>query len=124
MITNLFLNVIAISVSTSPIIICLLIFAPLLMKRYAIKWKYLMWTVIAVRLIIPFHIDIPFPQMVIDVPAEITAPIGTDHENDVPAMSPTGQNRIEADRGKAAAAPPQTARKPLNFTILDMHIYG
>lgn len=123
MITNLFLNVIAISISTSLIIICLLIFAPFLTKRYAIKWKYLMWTVLAVRLIIPFHIDIPFPQMVIDVPAEITVPIGTDHENDAPAMSPTGQNRIEADRGKAAAAPTQTARKPLKLTILDIAAY-
>ena len=123
MITNLFLNVIAISISTSLIIIFLLIFAPFLNKRYAIKWKYLMWVVIAVRLIIPFNIDIPFPQMVIDIPTEITVPIDTNNENDAPTMSPIEQKPIEVNNGNAIKAPPQTALKPLKLTLLDITAY-
>ncbi|MDE5590155.1 MAG: M56 family metallopeptidase [Acetatifactor sp.] len=123
MITALFLNVIAISISTSLIIIFLLIFAPFLNKRYAVKWKYLIWVVIAVRLIIPFSIDIPIPQIVLDVPAEITAPIGTNNENDAPSMSPAEPKPIEANNGNAGKAPIQAERKPLKLTLLDIAAY-
>lgn len=123
MITNLFLNVIAISLSTSLIIIFLLIFAPFLNKRYAIKWKYLIWVVIAVRLIIPFNMDIPFPQIVIDVPTEITVPIDTNNKNNVPTMSPIEPKPIEVNNGNAIKAPPQREQKPLKLTLLDIIAY-
>ena len=123
MITDLFLNVIAISISTSPVIFLLLIFAPLLNKRYAMKWKYLMWIMIAVRLIIPLHLDIPIPQMVIDVPPEITAPIGADTGKDAPAMAAAESEPIEAGRGNAVPALPQAAQNPSTLTILDIAAY-
>mgnify|MGYP002509774749 CR=1 FL=1 len=123
MITNLFLNVISISLSTSLIIISLLIFAPFLNKRYAIKWKYIMWAVIAVRLIIPFNIDIPFPQIVIDVPTEITVPVNTDNENNAPAMSPIEQKPIDINNGNAIKALPQRKQKTLKLTLLDIIAY-
>lgn len=130
MITNLFLNVIAISISTSLIIIFLLIFAPFLNKRYAVKWKYLIWVVIAVRLIIPFHMNVPFPQIVIDVPTEITVPIETNNENDAPTMPPIEPKPIEANNENANKAPLQTEQRPLQaeqrplkFTLLDITAY-
>ena len=129
MITNLFLNVIALSVSTSLVIILLLLFSSFLNQRYAIKWKYLMWVVIAVRLILPFHIDIPFPQMVITVPTEITVPVDTENKNDendgtdAPAMAPIEQEPLEADPGNAVQAPSRTARKSGKLTWLDMIAY-
>lgn len=130
MITNLFLNVIAISISTSLIIIFLLIFAPFLNKRYAVKWKYLIWVVIAVRLIIPFHMNVPFPQIVIDVPTEITVPIETSNENDAPAMPPIEPKPIESNNGNANKAPLQTEQRPLQteqrplkLTLLDITAY-
>ena len=126
MITNLFLNVIAISVSTSLVIILLLLFSSFLNQRYAIKWKYLMWVAIAVRLILPFHIDIPLPQMVIAVPAEITVPIDINNENEengAPTMSPIEQKPLEANHGNAVWAPSQTARTPVKLTLLDMTAY-
>lgn len=129
MITNIFLNIIAISISTSLIIILLLVLAPLLNKRYAVKWKYLMWTVIAVRLIIPFHMDIPFPQILINVPTEITAPIDTNsqiprgNKNDAPTMSPVEQKPAEIRHGNTMMAPSQTEQKPLKLTLLDIIAY-
>lgn len=120
MITYLFLNVVAISISTSLIIIFLLIFAPFLNKRYAIKWKYLIWIVIAMRLIIPFNMDIPFPQIIIDIPAEITIPINTYNENDTSTVSSIEQEPIEIHHENTMKAPSQTALKPSKFTLLDI----
>lgn len=123
MITNLFLNIVAVSLSTSLIIMFLLILAPFLNKRYAIKWKYLMWVVVAVRLMIPFNMNIPFPQIVIDVPTEITAPIDTNDESGVPVMLPTEPKPIEANNENAAKAPTQGEQKPIKLTLLDIIAY-
>lgn len=130
MITNIFLNVIAISISTSLIIVFLLIFATFLNKRYAVKWKYLLWVVIAIRLIVPFHMNIPFPQIVIDVPTEITVPIDTNKENDAPTMPPIEPKPVEVNNGNANKAPLQTEQRPLQteqrplrLTLLDITAY-
>lgn len=53
--TNIFLTVMEISISISLLIAALLLFAPLLNKRYAAKWKYWIWVLLALRLILPFH---------------------------------------------------------------------
>ena len=123
MITNLFLNVIAISLSSSLIIIFLLIFAPFLNKRYAIKWKYLIWVVIAVRLIIPFNMDIPFPQILFDVPTEITVPIDTNNENDTQTILPIEQKPIQTNNENALKAPTQRKQKTVKITLLDIIAY-
>ena len=123
MITNLFLNVIAISLSTSLIIIFLLIFAPFLNKRYAIKWKYLIWVVIAVRLIIPFSMDIPFPQIVFDVPTEITVPIDTNNENDTQTILPIEQKTTQTNNENTLKTPTQRKLKTAKITLLDLIAY-
>lgn len=51
---NVFLSLIGISASVSLIAAALILLAPLLNKRYAAKWKYLIWIFLAVRLLIPF----------------------------------------------------------------------
>lgn len=51
--TDLFLTALEISVSVSLIIALLLFISPLLNRRYASKWKYLIWIFLAVRLLIP-----------------------------------------------------------------------
>lgn len=123
MITNLFLNVITISLSTSLIIIFLLIFAPFLNKRYAIKWKYLIWVVIAVRLIIPFNMDIPFPQIVFDVPTEITVPIDTNNENDTQTILPIEQKPTQTNNENTLKTPTQRKQKTVKITFLDAIAY-
>lgn len=52
--TDLFLTVLEISVSVSPVILLLLLLSPLLNRRYAAKWNYLIWIFLAVRMLIPF----------------------------------------------------------------------
>ncbi len=125
MVTNLFLSIFAISISISPVIIFLLLFTPFLNKRYAVKWKYLMWIVIAVRLTIPFHMNIPFPQVLIHVPEQITAPVETNHENNTGTILPIQSDNkpIDGNHGNAAKILPQTGQKPLKLTLLDLIAY-
>lgn len=52
--TKIFLSVLGVSVSVSLMIAVLLVLTPFLNKRYAAKWKYWIWVVLALRLIIPF----------------------------------------------------------------------
>lgn len=51
--TDLFLSVLGISASVSVLILLLLFLTPLLHKRYAAKWKYMIWCVLAFRLLLP-----------------------------------------------------------------------
>lgn len=51
--TDLFLSVLGISASVSALILLLLLLSPLLHRRYAAKWKYLIWCVLAFRLLLP-----------------------------------------------------------------------
>ena len=54
MLETLFRNVLQVSISTSVIIGMLLLLLPLINKSYSAKWRYLVWLIIAVRLLIPF----------------------------------------------------------------------
>ncbi len=51
---NLFLSILGISVSIGLVVMGLLLLAPFLSKRYAAKWKYLIWIFLALRLLVPF----------------------------------------------------------------------
>ncbi len=52
--TDLFLSVLGTSASVSVLIVLLFLLSPFLNKRYAAKWKYLIWIVLALRLSLPF----------------------------------------------------------------------
>ena len=54
MMGNIFLFFLGISVSIGLVVIGLIFLTPFLNKRYAAKWKYLIWIFLALRLIIPF----------------------------------------------------------------------
>ena len=60
-------NIFMISLSMSVVILLLLIISPLLNKRYSAKWRYFVWLVLALRLIIPFKVELP--QAPISIPA-------------------------------------------------------
>lgn len=53
MMGNIFLSILGISVSIGLIVIGLIFLTPFLNKRYAAKWKYLIWIFLALRLLIP-----------------------------------------------------------------------
>lgn len=51
--SGIFLTFLGISASVGAVIAALVLLSPLLNKRYAAKWKYLIWIFLAVRLLIP-----------------------------------------------------------------------
>ncbi len=55
----LFQTIIEITLAVSVIIVLLLIFSKILDKNYTTKWRYWVWLVLAVRLLIPFNISLP-----------------------------------------------------------------
>ena len=56
MVERIFLSVLSTSQATSVIVILLMILAPFINRRYEAKWKYWVWIVLALRLIVPFHL--------------------------------------------------------------------
>lgn len=60
-------NIFMISLSMSAVILLLLIISPLLNKRYSAKWRYFVWLILALRLIIPFKAELP--QAPVNIPA-------------------------------------------------------
>jgi beta-lactamase regulating signal transducer with metallopeptidase domain len=59
-------NIVTISLSMSAVILLLLIISPLLNKRYSAKWRYFVWLILAVRLVIPVKFELP--QAPVNIP--------------------------------------------------------
>lgn len=59
MIADAFSSLIEISITTSAVILALLLLSSSLNKAYAAKWKYWIWLILAIRLILPFNFSLP-----------------------------------------------------------------
>ena len=60
-------NILIISLSCTVVILLLLIFRPVTDRRYSTKWRYFVWLIMALRLAIPFRIEIEEPPVSIPV---------------------------------------------------------
>lgn len=76
MVESIFENTIEVTLSVSSVIILLLIFSKVLDKNYTAKWRYWVWLVLAIRLILPFNITISDPPLNLSAP-EMTKLMGT-----------------------------------------------
>lgn len=78
---DLFLTILILSIICSIIIVFVAVLDKLFHKSYSRQWKYIIWAIISLRLIIPIKIDI------IDIPAPInlnqliTNAVSGDHDN-------------------------------------------
>lgn len=59
MVEMLFQTIVEITLAVSAAIVLLLVFSKLLDKNYAAKWRYWVWLVLTIRLLIPFNISLP-----------------------------------------------------------------
>jgi Antirepressor regulating drug resistance, predicted signal transduction N-terminal membrane component len=59
MLQTIFENVIEVSLTISAVIVILLLLLPWIHKKYSYKWRYWVWLVLAVRLLIPFNLSLP-----------------------------------------------------------------
>lgn len=93
MIKTLFLSVLEISLAVSLIILLFVFLAPLLNKRYAAKWKYWIWIILALRLLIPLGQTESEPLLVIDMPRQITTLVMS-HGTVESAFIPGGEAKV------------------------------
>lgn len=100
MLTDLF----AVSLTMSLIIILLLILTPFISPRYKAKCKYLAWMFVAIRLIIPYRIDLP------DAPVKITDP-GFDVIMDMPVVNDPAEEQVVSNINDADSNETVTAHK-------------
>lgn len=66
-----FVDTFEMAVPISCLIGILLLISPLIKKSYVAKWRYYMWLLIALRLILPFKISIFSPPITMELPSEI-----------------------------------------------------
>ena len=59
MIQKLFLNILEISIMMSVVILFVYAISPIFEKKYSARWKYYIWVLITIRLIIPITYSIP-----------------------------------------------------------------
>ena len=65
--TNFIQNVLQISITMAAVIGALLLLVPVWQKRYSAKWRKAIWLIIAVRLLVPFSIELPSVPVQINV---------------------------------------------------------
>ncbi len=121
--TNIFLSVLAGSVSVGLITVVLLAWTPFLNKLYAAKWKYWIWLFLAVRLLLPFS----GTQVRIALQAlqqEKTQQTAQTQQNNMP-MPPRAPARVTVRLPAQMTAPITVPSKgssiqttPLNATVL------
>jgi beta-lactamase regulating signal transducer with metallopeptidase domain len=73
MMERLFYTVLEISVSASAVVLLVFFLTPLLKKRFTAKWRYWIWLVLAVRLLIPANFHMPQPAVQIQMPLKTIA---------------------------------------------------
>ncbi|WP_164914419.1 M56 family metallopeptidase [Aminipila luticellarii] len=85
MIENLFWNTIRVSVTTSAVIVLLLLLQPLIHRHYNAKWRYFVWLILAVRLLIPFSPSLPqTPVPIMQIPQQVEFKLPVQNNMDSP----------------------------------------
>ena len=107
--TELFVTLLSVSLSTGFIAAALMAVAPLITRRYASKWLFLIWALLAVRLLIPFNglpsvkeeptyappaeviapaePRVSYPRIEISIPKQMTEPQSLPRQEAAPAVS-------------------------------------
>lgn len=68
--TGLFATYLQISITCGAVILPLLLARPLLRRMYKAKWRYIIWLVLTVRLLIPFQFSLPADHLPSLLPAQ------------------------------------------------------
>ena len=71
---NILLTLLEVSLGASVVIILMTLAAPLAGKKFSAIWRYSIWMLLALRLLLPVELslDIPRPQVSIPVPQQLT----------------------------------------------------
>ena len=99
---NLFLRVLTLSLTASLVLLPLLALAPRLHHRYAGRTFYVLWLVLAVRLVLPVQLILPEPAVTVELPPSqaVTVPA---------AVRPRAEAAVSDVPQSAGAAEPAPA---------------
>ncbi|MEA4962215.1 M56 family metallopeptidase [Lutispora sp.] len=105
MFIRLFTNILEISAATSLVILGLKLLFPLLSKNYTAKWKFWVWMILAIRLILPFNFSLPQAPVQFSIPESpiMVSETQTTMQQSVQAGTPV---MIHTPLSQQAAAPP------------------
>lgn len=70
MLNEIFRTTIEITLAVSVVILVLLALTPVLNKRYVSKWRYWVWMILAVRLIVPINMTLPKAPIKLETPIQ------------------------------------------------------
>lgn len=120
---NIFLSILGISVSIGLIAAVLILLAPLLNKRYAAKWKYLIWIFLALRLLVPF--SGANGQYVMDRASRLKNQTGSESEeknsgNSTDVSTPYRRIVVEIPAQMTAPIQDSSEKNKTNITMLDL----
>ena len=99
---NLFLRVLTLSLTASLVLLPLLALAPRLHHRYAGRTFYVLWLVLAVRLVLPLQPVLPEPAVTVDLPPARTVTLSG-------AVRPRAEAAVSDVSQSAGAAEPAPA---------------
>lgn len=114
MLGNIFSSIIEISL-TSSIIILLLLVTPFIQKKYTAKWRYILWFILTIRLIIPFNITLPTTPVKLAIPTN-TLSINQTINNNQSVVSLTDLAQLPQIQ--------KTQEKSHNYSLIVILSYG
>lgn len=73
MLAKLIMTVAEISITASAAIVLLTLASPFIKRHFQAKWRYIIWLVLSIRLIIPLNISLPDPPINLTIHSDTTA---------------------------------------------------
>ncbi len=119
---TLFVALLKTSATVSTVIILILLLSPIINKRFAAKWKYYTWLVLAISLLIPISITLPRAPVNITIPdVQYSVPL---HEEEPVMPSVAAEVTPEQVHHQTIVPPAQTAtRKTITLTQMVMVLW-
>lgn len=105
--TDLLMTLAEISLTMSAVILLLLALGPLLARRYAARWRYWAWLVVAVRLLVPVNLSLPRAPVQLEAPADRI--VYTYPPPAAPSAAPVGPEFSAESPAPLPSVPPETS---------------
>ena len=105
--TDLLMTLAEISLTMSAVILLLLALGPLLARRYAARWRYWAWLVVAVRLLVPVNLSLPRAPVQLEAPADRI--VYTYPPPAAPSAAPVGPEFSAESPSPLPSVPPETS---------------
>ena len=138
MLEKIFIDALEISLTSGAAILTIILFSKLTENRFRAKWRYWVWALLALRLVLPFNIDMPKAPIKVDVPRRemvitqspseevspeggFSAASGENLSTDI-FVPPVSEHEAEVlpPRGESSGSPLSTEPKSYSFSLVSV----